>query len=184
RIISALLASIGCIAAFMFMAVFPATDSVLNGMLVVNPLTIFTKQCLIALTFGTVLLSIQSEFTDHVGEFFAIMLLGTVGMMFLISAEELLAVFLALEMTSLSLYLLTGFNKSDPRSSEAALKYFLFGGVAAAATLFGFSLLYGLAGSTNVREIATAIGAKSADPLTHVAIVMILAGFGFKIAAA
>jgi NADH-quinone oxidoreductase subunit N len=183
RIICAMLASIGCVAAFMFMAVFPANDSVLNGMLVVNPLTIFTKQCLIALTFGTVLLSIQSEFTEHVGEFFAVLLLGTVGMMFLISAEELLAVFLALEMTSLSLYLLTGFNKRDPRSSEAALKYFLFGGVAAAATLFGFSLLYGLAGATNVREIATAIQSKSNDPLTYVAIVMVLAGFGFKIAA-
>jgi NADH-quinone oxidoreductase subunit N len=63
------------------------------------------------------------------------------------------------------------------------MKYFLFGGVAAAATLFGFSLLYGLAGSTNVREIATAIASKSNDPLTHVAIVMVLAGFGFKIAA-
>jgi len=183
RIICALLASIGCIAAFMFMVAMPGNDSVLNGMLVVNPLSIFTKQCLLALTFGTVLLSIQTEFTDHVGEFFAVLVLGTVGMMFLISAEELLAVFLALEMTSLSLYLLTGFNKRDPQSSEAALKYFLFGGVAAAATLFGFSLLYGLAGTTNVREIATAIQTKANDPLTYVAIVMVLAGFGFKIAA-
>jgi NADH-quinone oxidoreductase subunit N len=152
-------------------------------MLVINPLTIFTKQCLLLLTLATVLLSIQTEFTDHVGEFFAVVLLATVGMMFLISAEELLAVFLALEMTSLSLYLLTGFNKRDPRSAEAAMKYFLFGGVAAAATLFGFSLLYGLAGSTNVREIAAAIQNKSNDPLMYVAIVMVLAGFGFKIAA-
>lgn len=183
RIICAMLACVGCIAAFMFMVAFPGHDSVLNGMLVVNPLTIFTKQCLLLLTLATVLLSIEIEFTDHVGEFFAIVLLGSVGMMFLISAEELLAVFLALEMTSLSLYLLTGFNKRDPKSSEAALKYFLFGGVAAAATLFGFSLLYGLAGTTNVREIATAIQAKSGDPLAHVAIVMILTGFGFKIAA-
>jgi NADH-quinone oxidoreductase subunit N len=184
RVISAMIAAIGCFAAFMFMVAFPANDSVLNGMLVLNPVTIFTKQCLLLLTLGTVLLSIQTEFTDHVGEFFAVLLLGAVGMMFLISAEELLAVFLALEMTSLSLYLLTGFNKRDPKSSEAALKYFLFGGIAAAITLFGFSLLYGLAGTTNVREISTAIQAKSNDPLTHVAIVMILAGFGFKIAAA
>ena len=183
RVISAMIAGVGCFAAFMFMVAFPGNDTVLNGMLAVNPLTVFTKQCLLLLTLATVLLSIQSEFTDHVGEFFAIVLLGTVGMMFLISAEELLAVFLALEMTSLSLYLLTGFNKRDPRSSEAALKYFLFGGVAAAATLFGFSLLYGLAGTTNVREIAAAIQAKSTDPLTYVAIVTVLAGFGFKIAA-
>jgi NADH-quinone oxidoreductase subunit N len=183
RVICAMVAAVGCIAAFMFMVAVPQNDSLLDGMLVINPLTIFTKQCLLLLTLGTVLLSIQTEFTDHVGEFFAVLLLGTVGMMFLISAEELLAVFLALEMTSLSLYLLTGFNKHDPRSAEAALKYFLFGGVAAAATLFGFSLLYGLAGSTNLHEIATAIAGKSNDPMTHVAIAMILAGFGFKVAA-
>jgi NADH-quinone oxidoreductase subunit N len=183
RILAAMIAGVGCVAAFMFMVAIPSSDSVLNGMLVINPLTIFTKQCLLLLTLATVLLSIQTEFTDHVGEFFAVVLLATVGMMFLISAEELLAVFLALEMTSLSLYLLTGFNKRDPRSAEAAMKYFLFGGVAAAATLFGFSLLYGLAGSTNVREIAAAIQNKSNDPLMYVAIVMVLAGFGFKIAA-
>src|SRR5687768_10973989 len=179
-----MVASIGCLAAFMFMVALPGTGSVLNGMLVVDPLTVFTKQCLLLLTLATVLVSIQTEFTDHVGEFFAVVLLGTVGMMFLISAEELLAVFLALEMTSLSLYLLAGFNKRDPRSSEAALKYFLFGGIAAAATLFGFSLLYGLAGTTNIREIATAIPSKAGDPLTHVALAMVLAGFGFKVAAA
>ena len=184
RIICAMIASVGCFAGFMFMLALPGTGSVLNGMLVIDPLTTFTKQCLLLLTFATALVSIQSEFTDHVGEFFAVVLLGTVGMMFLISAEELLAVFLALEMTSLSLYLLAGFNKRDPRSAEAALKYFLFGGIAAAATLFGFSLLYGLAGTTNIREIATAIASKSSDPLTHVALAMTLAGFGFKIAAA
>jgi NADH-quinone oxidoreductase subunit N len=184
RVISAMVAGIGCLAAFMFMVALPGTGSVLNGMLVVDPLTIFTKQCLLLLTLATVLLSIQMEFTDHVGEFFAVVLLGTVGMMFLISAEELLAVFLALEMTSLSLYLLAGFNKRDPRSTEAALKYFLFGGIAAAATLFGFSLLYGLAGTTNIREIAAAIQSKAGDPLTHVALAMVLAGFGFKVAAA
>jgi NADH-quinone oxidoreductase subunit N len=110
-------------------------------------------------------------------------MLGVVGMMFLISSEELLAIFLSLEMTSLSLYLLTGFNKHDARSSEAALKYFLFGGIAAAATLFGFSLLYGISGSTSVREIAGAIQSHSGDALMNVAIATVLVGFGFKIAA-
>src|SRR6185503_1267683 len=125
--------------------------------------------CLLALTLGTILISLQSEFTDHVGEFFAVILFGTIGMMFLISAEELLAVFLALEMTSLSLYLLAGFNKQNARSAEAALKYFLFGGIAAAVTLFGFSLLYGLAGTTNVGEMAAAIANKAGDPMTNIA---------------
>jgi len=86
RAICAMIAAVGCIGAFMFMVGIPQNDSVLNGMLVVNPLSIFTKQCLLLLTLATVLLSVQTEFTDHVGEFFAVVLLGTVGMMFLISA--------------------------------------------------------------------------------------------------
>lgn len=183
RQICALGAAVGCLAAFFLMLALPGNDTILNGMLAVNPLTIFTKQCLLLLTLGTVLISTQSEFTDHIGEFFAITLLGTVGMMFLISAEELLVAFVALELTSLSLYLLAGFNKKSPKSAEAALKYFLFGGIAAAVTLYGFSLLYGLAGTTNIGEIAKAIAAKGSDPLTSVAMAAVLVGFGFKIAA-
>ena len=71
-------------------------------------------------------------------------------------------VFISLELTSLSLYILTAFDKRNVRSAEAALKYFLFGGMSAAFTLFGFSLLYGLSGSTNLREIAAAIAGKGA----------------------
>ena len=70
--------------------------------------------------------------------------------MFLVSAEDLLMIFISLELASLSLYILTAFNKRNARSSEAALKYFLFGGMSAAFLLFGFSLLYGLSGSTNL----------------------------------
>lgn len=183
RAICAMLAAVGCLGAFFWMLIMPANETVLNGMLAVNPLSIFAKQCLLLLTLGTILISIQFEFTDHVGEFFAVVLFGTVGMMFLISAEELLGIFLALEMTSLSLYMLAGFNKRDPKSAESALKYFLFGGIAAAVTLYGFSLLYGLAGTTNVGQIAAAIQNKAHDPLTTVALAAVLVGFGFKIAA-
>jgi NADH-quinone oxidoreductase subunit N len=183
RGVCALIAAMGCLGAFFFMLGFPGHNSVLDGMLVMNPVTVFTKQCLLLLVFGTVLIATQNEFTDHVGEFFAVIMLGAVGMMFLISAEELLAIFLALEMTSLSLYLLAGFNKNDSHAAEASLKYFLFGGIAAAITLFGFSLLYGLAGTTNVGQIAVAIQSKASDPLTSVALAMVLVGFGFKIAA-
>lgn len=183
RVICALGAGVACVAAFFLMAGLPSEGTILDGALVMNPMTVFAKQALLLLTLGTVLISLQFEFTDHVGEFFAILLFGTVGMMFLISAEELLTIFLALEMTSLSLYLLAGFNKRDPRSAEAALKYFLFGGIAAAVTLFGFSLLYGLAGTTNLGQIAAAIQTKAGDPLTNAAMAMVLVGFGFKVAA-
>jgi NADH-quinone oxidoreductase subunit N len=104
-------------------------------------------------------------------------------MMFLVSAEDILMIFIALELTSLSLYILTAFNKRDIKSAEASLKYFLFGGMSAAFTLFGLSLVYGLGGSTNLREIATALAGKGLDPLLVVAIVMVVIGFGFKVAA-
>src|SRR5947207_5392510 len=92
-------------------------------------------------------------------------------------------IFISLELTSLSLYILTAFNKRNPSSAEAALKYFLFGGMAAAFTLFGLSLLYGLSGSIELRPIAAALQGKGLDPLLAVAIVMTIIGFGFKIAA-
>src|SRR4029434_6732659 len=87
-------------------------------------------------------------------------LLATLGMMFLVSSEDILVIFVSLELTSLSLYILTAFNKRNARSAEAALKYFLFGGMAAAFTLFGLSLLYGIADSTNLSEIARAVADK------------------------
>ena len=88
------------------------------------------------------------------GEYFALILLAAVGMMFLVSSEDILMIFISLELTSLSLYILTAFNKRSAESAEAALKYFLFGGMSAAFTLFGLSLLYGLSGSTNLAQIA------------------------------
>jgi NADH-quinone oxidoreductase subunit N len=135
------------------------------------------------LTIFTVLLSIGTDFTVHVGEYFALVLLATIGMMFLVSSEDILMIFVSLELTSLSLYILTAFNKQNARSAEAALKYFLFGGMAAAFTLFGLSLLYGLSGATNLGQIAAAIKGPKLDPLLVLAIVMTVVGFGFKVAA-
>src|SRR5438034_2510480 len=104
-------------------------------------------------------------------------------MMFLVGAEELLMIFVSLELISLSLYILTAFNKNNIRSAEAALKYFLFGGMSAAFTLFGLSLIYGLSGALNLKQIAAALQGQGLDPLLVVAIVMTVIGFGFKVAA-
>lgn len=92
-------------------------------------------------------------------------------------------IFISLELTSLSLYILTAFNKRNPKSAEAALKYFLFGGMSAAFTLFGLSLLYGLSGTTNLGQIALAITGPKLDPLLVGALVMTVIGLGFKVAA-
>lgn len=182
-IISGMIACIGCLGAIVWILISHGHANAFAGMLVVDPLTQFVKVGVLALTFFTILLSIDAEFTDHVGEYLALILLATVGMMFLVSAEDLLMIFIALELTSLSLYILTAFNKHDIKSAEASLKYFLFGGMSAAFTLFGLSLVYGLSGSTNLPEIGAALAGRGLDPLLVVAIVMVVIGFGFKVAA-
>ncbi len=182
-IIGGLVAGVGCAAAVVWLVVVPTHGEAWGGMMVVNQLTQLVKVGLLALTIFTVLISLEADFTTHVGEYLALILLATVGMMFLVSAMDVLMVFVSLEMTSLTLYILTAFNKRNIKSAEAALKYFLFGGMAAAFMLFGLSLLYGLSGSTNLREIAAALAGKGLDPLLIVAIVMTVIGFGFKVAA-
>jgi NADH-quinone oxidoreductase subunit N len=182
-VIGAMVSGVGCLAAIAWMLVVPAQGEAGGGMMVVEPLTQLVKLSLLVLTIFTVWLSVESDFTTHVGEYLALILLATVGMMFLVSARDLLMIFVSLEMTSLSLYILTAFNKRNVKSAEAALKYFFFGGMAAAFMLFGLSLLYGLTGSINLHEIAVGLKGRGLDPLLVVAIVMTVVGFGFKVAA-
>ncbi|MGO8929229.1 MAG: NADH-quinone oxidoreductase subunit N [Limisphaerales bacterium] len=181
-LVSAMIACVGCVVAIGWMVALPQQASFQEGMLLVDPLTQFIKVALLVLTIFTVLISVESNFTPHVGEYFGLVLLAAVGMMFLVSSEDILMIFIALELTSLSLYILTAFNKRNPKSAEAALKYFLFGGMSAAFTLFGLSLLYGLSGSTNLGQIAAAITGPKLDPLLVGALVMTVIGLGFKVA--
>ena len=183
----------GCVAAtgwlIMCKTVGPAAGagetSALSLMFVDDAATRLVKLALLAFTVCTVVISMGSKFTEHVGEYLALILLATVGMMMLVSSMDLLMIFIALELTSLSLYILAAFNKRNIKSAEAALKYFLFGGMSAAFTLFGLSLVYGLAGSTNLVQIGAnlAAGKGGLDPLLLAALVMTIIGFGFKIAA-
>jgi NADH-quinone oxidoreductase subunit N len=182
-LVSAMISCVGCAVAIAWMLALPQQGNFMEGMLVVDPLTQFIKVALLLLTIFTVLISVKSDFTPHVGEYFGLILLAAVGMMLLVSAEDILMIFISLELTSLSLYILTAFNKRNPNSAEAALKYFLFGGMSAAFTLFGLSLLYGLSGSTNLGEIAAAITGPKLDPLLVGALVMTVVGLGFKVAA-
>jgi NADH-quinone oxidoreductase subunit N len=182
-LVGAMISCVGCGAAIAWMLALPQQAVFLEGMLVVTPLTQFIKVALLVLTIFTVLLSVDAGFTPHVGEYLSLILLAAVGMMFLVSSQDILMIFLSLELTSLSLYILTAFNKRNPESAEAALKYFLFGGMSAAFTLFGLSLLYGLSGATNLSQIAAALRGPRLDPLLAVAMVMTVMGFGFKIAA-
>jgi NADH-quinone oxidoreductase subunit N len=181
--ISALISLVGCAAAVAWMSHAPQTANVLDGMLVLNPLVERIQIALIVLTMLTILTFLGSSFTEHVTEYLSLILLATVSMMFLVSAQNLLIIFLSLELLSLSLYILVAFNKRSARSAEAALKYFVFGGISAAFLLFGFSFLYGLSNSTNLESIAVSLHGQSLDPLLVVAIVMVMVGLGFKVAA-
>ena len=118
-------------------------------------------------------------------EFVAVLLFAVAGFTLMAAARQLLVAFVAIELASLSLYVLAGFDKSRPASAEAGLKYFLVGAMSAAFLLFGFSLLYGLTGSIELPVIALQLQAASSNsPLLLVALGMVLVGFGFKAAAA
>ncbi|MDZ7779670.1 MAG: NADH-quinone oxidoreductase subunit N [Gemmatimonadota bacterium] len=118
------------------------------------------------------------------GEFYALILFATAGMMFMAAARDLIVVFLGLEVMSIAVYALTAFNRRDPKSAEAGLKYFLLGAFATGFLLYGIALVYGAAGSTNIAAVATAIVDETFSPtLLTVGIVMLLVGFGFKVSA-
>src|SRR5881398_4042650 len=137
-----------------------------------------------ALAFFAVLLTKSEKSLRHPGEYLAILLLATVGLMLLVSSEELLMIFIGLELLGLSLYVMTAFDKTDVRSAEAGLKYLLFGSTSSAFTLFGISLIYGMSGTTGLAAISEKLATASVQPLLAVGIVMTLIGFAFKIAAA
>jgi len=140
----------------------------------------------LGLTILTLCLFFDSEFTRHAGEYVAVVLMAAAGGLLISSAQDLLVIFVGLELLSLGLYILAAFAKQSGKSAEGAMKYYLYGGMSAAFLLFGFSYLYGLAGSTNLHRIMVAMygpNALNASPLLYVALVMIAAGLGFKVAA-
>lgn len=157
----------------------------LGGTLAVDDLRVFFKLVIIALTLITVLISMDYDVGRHVGEYFAVMLFGAIGMMLLISAEELLTIFVALELTSISLYILTAFHKGELRSQEAAVKYFMFGAISSAFLLFGLSYVYGVTGATSlvaIREAVKGAGGIQLSPLLATGLLFTIVGLGFKVA--
>src|SRR6059036_504928 len=162
----------------------PQNATLFGGMLVITPLTSLFKIICLALALFTVFLARTNRASRNHGEYLAMLLLATIGLMLLVGSEELLMIFIGLELTGLSLYVMTAFDKSDVRSAEAGLKYFLFGSTASAFTLFGISFIYGMSGTTGLAAIGQKLTPGPLQPLLAVGIVMTLIGFAFKIAAA
>jgi NADH-quinone oxidoreductase subunit N len=168
-----------------------ADHSVFSGTIADDLLTAVFNP-LYVLMLGLVIgMSMAWPFTDDWGEYFALLFWSTVGMMLLTASEELLTLFLTLEMMTICLYLCAAFEKSKRRSAEAGLKYFVYGSVSSALFLFGLSLLYGLGGTTQLSAIRRAIyppeGGDAAGLSGNLAgasaVLLMLAGLGFKVAA-
>jgi NADH-quinone oxidoreductase subunit N len=179
-----LVASLGVVIAIAAVLMLPRNASLFGGMLVITPLTSLFKIICLVLAFFTVCLARSEKSLRDPGEYLAIILLATVGLMLLVGSEELLMIFIGLELLGLSLYVMAAFDKTDVRSAEAGLKYFLFGSTSSAFTLFGISLIYGMSGSTGLAAISEKLAAAPAQPLLATGIIMTLIGFAFKIAAA
>lgn len=130
----------------------------------------------------TALFMVDQEPEGQQGEFYILMLVATLGMNLMASSADLIMLYLAIETTSLPLYVMAGFMTRDPKSTEAGIKYFLFGAMTAAVMLYGFSLLYGFSGTTNLYAMAPKFAGMPL-PLLILAVILVLVGFGFKVSA-
>lgn len=188
--IAALLGIAGCLAGLWLMqgqgiATFSMDGTPNTALLVTGGYTAVAQIAILILTAFTLVLLLDSRFTRHVGEYVAVVLMSATGGLIICGAQDLLVIFVGLELLSLGLYIITAFAKRSGKSAEAAMKYYLFGGMSAAFLLFGFSYLYGFAGSTNLQKVFAAVSAPqiAGTPLLYVALVSVAAGLGFKVAA-
>lgn len=196
----AIIAAVGCFAiAFIsspFILQIPPQDQqlVLGGMIRFDVLSqLFTVITLIGAGIAC-LISMESPGVGKMGEFYAVLLVATLGACLMSGAADLIMVFLALETLSISLYVLAGFLRNNPRSAEAGMKYFLFGAFTSTIMLYGMSLLYGFTHQTNLYAIGDVLlhldfvdAAKTVNlgvalPIL-LSMVMIVVGFGFKVSA-
>ena len=130
----------------------------------------------------TALLSVDMPEIGRRGEYYFLMLVSMMGMCLMASSADLIMLYLAIETTSIPLYILAGFLTKDDKSTESGFKYLLFGAMTSAIMLYGFSLLYGYAGTTNIYEIAAGVQADQLPAATlYGSFLLVLVGFGFKI---
>jgi len=158
-----------------------------SGMLVIDPYAVFFEIVFIMIAAVMTLASYSyvGKYVKADGEFYTLMLFAATGAMFMASTNELITIYISLELTSIPLYVMAGLLRTGERSAEAAVKYVLLGAMSSAILLYGFALLYGLTGTTDLAGIARSVGTgvQNGNVLILIADVLILAGFGFKISA-
>jgi len=174
------------LAIFLVITVSGGTMQTFGGLFVTDAFAVFFK--ILILLASIMALAVSQDYLEHHGiarfEYAVLMLFATLGMLMMVSANNLMSLYLGLEMQSLSLYVIASFHRDDTRSTEAGLKYFVLGAVASGMLLYGSSMVYGYTGSTDFGAIASAFqdgGHVSLGLITG--LVFILAGLSFKVSA-
>jgi NAD(P)H-quinone oxidoreductase subunit 2 len=162
-----------------------STYSAFYNSFVSSNLTILFRMLILIGASLTLLLSKKyvSRFGNSTGEYYVLLLTATLGAMLLSGANDLIMIFIGLETLSISSYVLAGYTKCDRLSNEAALKYLVIGGASTGVLLYGFSYLYGITGSTNLIDMAYFLHNPVLNPVLILALILVFAGFGFKLAA-
>ena len=158
---------------------------VAHGLLAVDQFALFFKVVFLVAAGITVLMSVRYLEIEGAspGEYYFLILCATLGMMIMAGGIDLITIFIGLETMAVSFYILAGFIKPNQRSNEAAVKYFLLGAFSLGILLYGMSLMYGLSGTTNLRVMAVTFAGQERDPRLVLAVILVAAGVGFKIAA-
>ena len=181
----AVLGTIAALAASLYQYQLPA-GTAFFGTVKTDAFSVFFHVLICGISLVSILVALDAttECTEGMGEFYALMVLGTVGMLFMTCAVELLLVFIGLEISSISTYILAGFRRRDAGSVESSLKYFLLGSFATAFFLYGIALMFGATGSTDIPQIAANLRLNGAPLMALVAYALMFVGLGFKIASA
>jgi len=173
------------IAAAFAAAFFTAYGTVFNGSFIVDQVALFAKVAIYAA--GVLIIALGQGYFDRVGsrrfEFPILIMLATLGMSMMVSAGDLISLYIGLEMQSLALYVLAAFRRDDAKSSEAGLKYFVLGALSSGLLLYGASLIYGFAGSMNFHDIAASAEGNLNVGLVF-GLVFLISGLAFKVSAA
>ena len=161
----------------------PSTPLLFEGMIVNDSLSIYFKWLILISTLSIVLVSRDdgSVLDEVKGEYYGMLLIITLGMFTMVSAKNLLMIYLSIEMVSIPSYIIAGISKNDKESNEASLKYVIYGSFASGIMLFGLSFLYGITGSLDIDVVASRIASFDSSLTIYMVILFVLVGFGYKI---
>lgn len=189
RAVTGIISLVGLVVAGLFLALMwtdvgGSPGAYWNGMIAHDNLRLGFSFVLLLVSAMTILIStvwVENEDVP-IGEYHALLMFATFGMLLMAAGNDLVVIFLGLETSSIATYVMAGLRKSDLKSNESAMKYFILGSFASAFLLYGMALIYGATGSTNITEIAVKVADANFPALLLIGAAMLIIGFGFKVA--